>query len=130
MQTDHGVYNRGHRKRLLEKFTTAGIEALHDYEALELLLTFVIRRQDVKRQAKALLEKFGSVKGIMDAESNDLQTVPGIGDRSAILFKLIKEIASLYLKQKAMGKKQVSCTTELLDFCRTKMGGRRMRNFA
>jgi DNA repair protein RadC len=129
MQTDHGVYNRGHRKRLLKKFTTAGIEALHDYEALELLLTFVIRRQDVKRQAKALLEKFGSVKGIMDAESDDLQTVPGIGDRSAILFKLIKEIASLYLKQKAMEKKQVSCTTELLDFCRTKMGGKKDEEF-
>ncbi|MDP1990306.1 MAG: DNA repair protein RadC [Syntrophales bacterium] len=129
MQTDHGVYNRGHRKRLLEKFTTAGIEALHDYEALELLLTYVMRRQDVKRQAKALLEKFGSVKGIMDAESDDLRTVPGIGDRSAILFKLIKEIASLYLKQKAMGKKQVSCTTELLDFCRTKMGGKKDEEF-
>ena len=129
MQTDHGVYNRGHRKRLLEKFTTAGIEALHDYEALELLLTYVIRRQDVKRQAKALLEKFGSVKGIMDAESDDLKTVPGIGDRSAILFKLIKEIASLYLKQKAMEKKQVSCTTELLDFCRTKMGGKKDEEF-
>jgi DNA repair protein RadC len=129
MQTDHGVYNRGHRKRLLEKFTTAGIEALHDYEALELLLTFVIRRQDVKRQAKVLLEKFGSVKGIMDAESDDLRTVPGIGDRSAILFKLIKEISSLYLKQKAMEKKQVSCTTELLDFCRTKMGGKKDEEF-
>jgi DNA repair protein RadC len=129
MQTDHGVYNRGHRKRLLAKFATAGIEALHDYEALELLLTFVIRRQDVKRQAKALLEKFGSVKGIMDAESDDLRTVPGIGDRSAILFKLIKEIASLYLKQKAMEKKQVSCTTELLDFCRTKMGGKKDEEF-
>ncbi len=129
MQTDHEVYNRGHRKRLLEKFTTAGIEALHDYEALELLLTFVIRRQDVKRQAKVLLEKFGSVKGIMDAESDDLRTVPGIGDRSAILFKLIKEISSLYLKQKAMEKKQVSCTMELLDFCRTKMGGKKDEEF-
>jgi DNA repair protein RadC len=129
MQTDHGVYNRGHRKRLLEKFTTAGVEALHDYEALELLLTFVIRRQDVKPQAKALLEKFGSVKGIMDAESDDLRTVPGIGDRSAILFRLIKEIASLYLKQKAMEKKQISCTTELLDFCRTKMGGKKDEEF-
>jgi DNA repair protein RadC len=83
----------------------------------------------VKRQAKVLLEKFGSVKGIMDAESDDLQTVPGIGNRSAVLFKLIKEIASLYLKQKAMEKKQVSCTTELLDFCRTKMGGKKDEEF-
>jgi DNA repair protein RadC len=129
MRVDHGNYTGGHRKRLQQKFTTAGMDALHEYEALELLLTYVIRRQDVKRQAKALLEKFGSVKGILDAEIVDLQTVSGIGDRSAILFKLIKEILSLYLRQKAVQKKQVSCTTELLDFCRTKMGGKKDEEF-
>jgi DNA repair protein RadC len=129
MQTDHGDYNQGHRKRLREKFTTAGIEALHEYEALELLLTYVIWRQDVKPQAKALLEKFGSLKGILDAEIEDLKKVAGIGGRSALLFRLIKEIASLYLKQRAVEKKQVSCTTELLDFCRTKMGGKKDEEF-
>ena len=129
MQTDHGDYNQGHRKRLQEKFTTAGIEALHEYEALELLLTYVIRRQDVKPQAKALLEQFGSLKGILDAESEDLERVAGIGGRSALLLRLIKEIASLYLKQRALEKKQVSCTTELLDFCRTKMGGKKDEEF-
>ena len=129
MQTDNGDYYRGHRKRLQGKFTTAGMEALHEYEALELLLTYVIRRQDVKPQAKALLEKFGSLKGILDAESEDLEKVAGMGGRSALLFRLIKEIASLYLKQRALEKKQVSCTTELLDFCRTKMGGKKDEEF-
>ena len=129
MQTDHGDYNQGHRKRLQKKFTTAGIEALHEYEALELLLTYVIRRQDVKPQAKALLKQFGSLKGILDAESDDLERVAGIGGRSALLLRLIKEIASLYLKQRALEKKQVSCTTELLDFCRTKMGGKKDEEF-
>ena len=129
MQTDHGDYNRGHRKRLQKKFTTAGIEAFHEYEALELLLTYVIRRQDVKPQAKALLEKFGSLKGILDAEIDDLEKVAGIGGRSALLLRLIKDIACLYLKQRAVEKKQVSCTTELLDFCRTKMGGKKDEEF-
>ncbi len=129
MRTDQGHYNRGHRKRLRKKFTTAGIEALHEYEALELLLTYVMPRQDVKPRAKALLERFGSLKGVLDAESDDLQTVPGIGARSAILFTLLKEIASLYLKQKATEKRQVSCTTELLDFCRTKLGGKKDEEF-
>jgi DNA repair protein RadC len=130
MRTDRGADNRGHRERLQKKYKTAGMEALHDYEALELLLTYVIRRQDVKPRAKALLDKFGSLKGILDAESEDLDSVAGIGDRSALLFRLIKEIASLYLKQRAIEKKQVSCTTELLDFCRTKMGGKKDEEFS
>lgn len=129
MQKDRGDYNRGHRRRLNQKFMNSGIETLHEYEALELLLTYVIRRQDVKRRAKALLEKFASIKGILDAETDDLKQIEGIGDRSAVLFKLVKETASLYLKQKAKEKKQVTCTTELLDFCRTVMGGKKDEEF-
>jgi len=129
MQTDRGDYNRGHRRRLKQKFMNSGIETLHEYEALELLLTYVIRRQDVKQRAKELLEKFDSVKGILDAEIDDLKKIEGIGDRSAIFFKLVKETTSLYLKQKAKEKKQVTCTTELLDFCRTVMGGKKDEEF-
>jgi DNA repair protein RadC len=129
MQKDRADYNRGHRRRLNEKFLNSGIETLHEYEALELLLTYVIRRQDVKRRAKALLEKFASIKGVLDAETDDLKQIEGIGDRSAVLFRLVKETAALYLKQKAKEKKQVTCTTELLDFCRTVMGGKKDEEF-
>ena len=129
MHTDPNIYNRGHRQRLQQKFKTAGIDALHEYEVLELLLTYVIRQQDVKPLAKALLKEFGSVKGILDTELAGLQTVSGIGERSAIMLKLVKEIAALYLKQKAKEKKQVTCTSELLDYCRTVMGGKRDEEF-
>ena len=107
MHTDPNVYNRGHRQRLQQKFKASGIDALHEYEVLELLLSYVIRQQDVKPLAKELLKAFGSVKGILDTELADLQTVSGIGERSAILLKFVKEIAALYLKQKAKEKKQV-----------------------
>jgi len=127
--TGHEEYNRDHRKRLREKFSAAGIDGLHEYERIELLLTCVIPRQDVKRRAKDLLKKFGSIKGILDAEPDDLRTVSGIGKESVILLKFIKEISSLYLKQKAAQKKQVCCTTELLDFCRAKMGGKKDEEF-
>lgn len=129
MEKDQGDYNRGHRRRLNQRFLNSGLETLHEYEALELLLTFVIRRQDVKIRAKALLEKFSSLKGVLDAETDDLKRIEGIGDRSAVLFKLVKETASLYLKQKAKEKKQVTCTTELLDFCKTVMGGKKDEEF-
>jgi DNA repair protein RadC len=129
MQTDREDYNQGHRRRLKQKFMNSGIETLHEYEALELLLTYVIRRQDVKRRAKELLEKFDSVKGILDAEIDDLKKIEGIGESSAVFFKLVKETASLYLKQKAKEKKQITCTTELLNFCKTVMGGKKDEEF-
>jgi DNA repair protein RadC len=122
-------YNRGHRKRLKRRFETSGIASLHEYEALELLLTYVIRRHDVKPIAKSLLAEFGSLKGILDAEIEELTQVQGMGEHSSILFKLVKELAALYLKQKATEKKQVTCTTELIDYCRTVMGGKKDEEF-
>jgi DNA repair protein RadC len=122
-------YNRGHRKRLKEKFTASGTDAFHEHEVMELLLTYAIPQKDVKPPAKELLRIFGSLKGVVDAEIADLVKVPGIGEHSAILFKLVKEIAALYLKQKAKEKSQVTCTTELIDFCRTVMGGKRDEEF-
>ncbi|MHB9099665.1 MAG: RadC family protein [Syntrophales bacterium] len=121
--------NRGHRKRLKQKFTASGMEAFHEHEVLELLLTYAVPQKDVKPPAKELLRIFGSLKGVVDAEIADLVRVKGIGEHSAILFKLIKEIAALYLKQRAKEKRQVTCTTELIDFCRTVMGGKRDEEF-
>jgi DNA repair protein RadC len=129
MQADPGDYNRDHRKRLREKFLKSGTEAFHEYEILELLLTYAIPRKDVKPQAKEFLREFGSLKGVVDADIDDLIKIKGIGKDSAILVKLVKEIAALYLKQKAKEKKQVTCTTELLDFCRTVMGAKKDEEF-
>ena len=121
--------NRGHRQRLKQKFTAAGIDAFHEHEVLELLLTYGIPRRDVKPPAKELLRAFGTLKGVVDAEIGDLAKVRGIGEHSAILVKLVKEVSALYLKQKAKQKSQVTCTAELLDFCRTVMGGKRDEEF-
>jgi len=121
--------NREHRKRLREKYLTSGIEAFHEYEVLELLLTYAISRKNVKPQAKEFLREFGSLKGVVDADIGDLIKIKGVGKDSAILLKLVKETAALYLKQKAKEKRQVSCTTELLDFCRTVMGAKKDEEF-
>jgi DNA repair protein RadC len=130
MEADPGKdYNRAHRKRLRQKFLASGMAAFHEYEIVELLLTCVIPRRDVKKWAKELLDEFGSLKGIMDAEIADLVKIKGVGKDSAILLKFIKEIAALYLKQKAKEKEQVTCTTELLDFCRTVMGAKKDEEF-
>jgi DNA repair protein RadC len=125
-QDDH----RGHRDRLRRKYLNAGMDALHEYESLELLLTYALPRRDVKPPAKALLKAFGSLKGVVDAEVAELEQIPGIGGNAALLLKLVKELATLYLKQKAKEKKQVTCTTELLDFCRSALGGKKDEEFS
>jgi len=122
-------YNSGHRQRLKMKYLTAGIEAFHDYEVVELILSYAISRRDIKPLAKELLSRFGSIKGIIDAESAELKKIDGISEHTAILFKLLKEVSALYLQQKAKGKPQISCTSELINFCRTTLGGKKDEEF-
>lgn len=130
MDADRGKEdNREHRERLRQKFLTAGIAAFHEYEAVEFLLTCAIPRRDVKPQAKALLRKFGSLRGIVDAEIGDLERISGVGKKSAIVIKFIKEFAAFYLMQKAKEKPQIACTSELLDFVRMAMGGKKDEEF-
>jgi DNA repair protein RadC len=129
MKNPETPHYQGHRKRLKEKFVNSGVEAFHDYEVIELLLSYAIPQKDVKSLAKALLSTFGSLKGIMDADIEALSGVSGISTHSAILIKLIKEAGALYLKESAMGKTQISCTAELLNYCKTKLGGLKDEQF-
>jgi DNA repair protein RadC len=112
-----------------KKFAESGIDAFHDYEVLELLLSYAIPRKDVKPLAKRLLHKFGSLKGIVDAEVSSLEKIEGVSVHTAILIKLIKEMGTLYLKEKARDKPQITCTTELLNYCKTYMGGLKDEQF-
>ena len=121
--------NKGHRQRLKKKFIETGIDALHDYEIVEFLLTYAIPRKDVKSLAKGLLRQFGSLKGLMDASLQDLESVEGLGIHTAILIKLAKDLGTRYLKEKAKEKPQVTCTKELLDYCSSKMGGLKDEQF-
>jgi DNA repair protein RadC len=120
---DHAPHYLDHRQRLKKKYVDSGIESFHDYEALELLLSFALPRKDLKPIAKELLKAFGSLKGVMDAKVYQLKAVRGIGDHAALLIKLAKDILILYLKERAKEKPQITCTRELLDYCRTAMGG-------
>jgi DNA repair protein RadC len=59
----------GHRERLRTRFLEAGADSLPDYELLELLLFHCIDVRDTKPLAKALLERFGSLGGVVSAEA-------------------------------------------------------------
>jgi DNA repair protein RadC len=122
-------HHKNHRQRLKKKFFESGVAAFHDYEVLELLLSYAIPRQDIKPLVKELLNNFGSLKGVMDAGKDSLEKVKGVGGHTAILIKLIKEMGILYLKEKAREKPQITCTSELLDYCKTFMGGLKDERF-
>lgn len=114
--------SEGHRQRLRERFVKVGLVGFADYEVVELLLTLAIPRSDVKQPAKALISKFGDLRGILDAPLADLRQVSGIGSVTPIALRIIKEAANLYLQQTAQHAESLSDFEALSRFWRAKIG--------
>lgn len=112
----------GHRQRLRERFLKDGFVGFGDHEIVELLLTLAIPRSDVKKAAKALVARFGSVRGILDASFEDLQQVRGIGTVAPAALRIIRETANLYLEQSAEQQSSFSDPEALVRFWRAKIG--------
>jgi len=112
-----------HRKRLRERFEKTGAEGMHDYELLELLLTFSIPRRDVKPVAKKLISTFGSLPGVLDADQKELEKLSGVGSMSASLIHLIKELYTTYLAENMKKQDALSSPQAVINFSRVKLSG-------
>jgi DNA repair protein RadC len=75
----------GHRERLRTRFLEAGSESLPDYELLELLLFYSIDVKDTKPLAKALLARFGSLGGVINADAKHFAEFDELRENSAEL---------------------------------------------
>ena len=106
----------GHRKRLREKFVKGGLSGFHDYEIVELLLTLGSPRKDCKQQAKEAIKKFKTLRGVLEAPTEYLQEIEGIGPHSAFGIKLVQEVAREFLKQKIIDKPIYKSAQEIFDY--------------
>ena len=79
----------GHRARKKQQFRDHGLDAFADHEALELLLFYAIPRVDTNPIAHRLIERFGSLDGVLAAPAEELERVEGVGGNAATLLSLI-----------------------------------------
>lgn len=112
----------GHRQRLRERFLKGGFVGFAEHEVLELLLTLAIPRRDTKPIAKRLLARFGSMRGALDAPVEDLCSVSGIGDVAAVAIGLVRETATLYLREATEQAEPLNTKERLSEFWRLRVG--------
>ena len=120
---DARSYTEGHRERLRARYRQLGEAALQDYELLELLLTYAIPRRDTKLIAKKLLERFGTLARVFEADPATLEEVDGIGPQAATLISLIRPLATRFLKAVPAGKTLLRSTAEAATYFQAKLKG-------
>lgn len=85
----------GHRDRLKSQYIQNGIQSMTDIQQLELLLFYAIPQKDTNPIAHALLNKFGTIKNVLNASVRDLCSVDGIKESSATFLKIVSNMATV-----------------------------------
>lgn len=119
----------GHRSRLRERFIKNGLDGFSQQEVVELVLTLAIPRRDVKPQARALLQRFGSLRGIFDASMRDVATIPGMGEVAPVALSIVLAAAEAYLCERASVGEQFLNLESVSKFWRLRLGSLRHEEF-
>ncbi len=119
-----GVHD-GHRKNLRQNFLQVGLSGKTEHQALELLLTYSIPRVDVNPIAHQLIDRFGSLSKVIDADPAELMKVNYVTENTVVLLKLIPELSAMYSESKWKHKTVLSKTSEVVDYLAPKFNSRR-----
>lgn len=86
----------GHRERLRKRYLDFGAESFHEHELLELILFYGIPRKNTNEIAHQLISEFGDIAGVLNASSEELTKVDGIGNSAALFLKFLNDICKEY----------------------------------
>jgi len=106
----------GHRQRLRTRLIEGGADALADYEVLEFILFGAQRRGDTKPLAKALIKRFSSLSGVLNADPTALATVDGVGDQAIGVIKITAVAARRMVRAEVREKPVLSSWNALIDY--------------
>ena len=120
---------QGHYARIRQRFLSAGIDGFLDYEVVELLLKLADNRRDQKTAAKQLVNKFKSLRGVLEASPEQLKKIKGIGDANIFGLKLVQSVARRYLKDQIIGTDYIQSSENILDYLRHRLRDRNREIF-
>ncbi len=106
----------GHRERMKQRFRETGLKGFDDVNVLELMLFYVIPRQDTNPIAHALINRFGSLQGVIDATYDELVKVKGVGENTATFLQLIPAVCKRYTREKQKKKAAYTSLKDMADF--------------
>lgn len=112
---------KGHRERLRERIKRDP-GAVADYEVLELLLGFVLIRKDTKLLAKELIERFKSIRGVLDARPDELMDLKGFGPSLMALWRLMREILARYAAAPVLEREVLASPEAVAQMGRSRIG--------
>lgn len=109
---NNSIHN-GHRQRMKEKVMNNRSKQMMEHELLEVLLYYVQPRKNTNEVAHLLLQQFGTLKNIFNADAKDLMLVKGVSEHTTAFLKLFTELFDSYNQTLRVPLMNVSTTRNL-----------------
>lgn len=117
--------HHGHRDRLRARFLSEGLDAFDDHQVLELILFYAIPRVDTNPIAHRLMDRYGSLAAVLEADPRDIQSVEGVGEQAAVFIALLPQLTRRYLADRArQGRPCLQSAAAVADYLIPLMAGR------
>ncbi|NLM72633.1 MAG: DNA repair protein RadC [Clostridiaceae bacterium] len=97
--SDKGIH-KGHRERVRQRYLEEGLDGFKEHEIVELLLFYCIPMKDTNALAHKLLNEFGSLHALLEADPRDIQRKCNVSINTAVLLSLIAPLSRRYLKDR------------------------------
>jgi DNA repair protein RadC len=125
-----GNPHTGHREKLRARFIQEnGFENFEDHQILELLLFYANARSDTNPIAHALLDEFGSMKGVLEARPEMLKKVPGVGEQAATLISMVVPLTRVWNRCAMETPDHIANSREAEKYCLSILAGCRTERF-
>lgn len=121
--------HEGHRQRLTQRYVDGGLEGFEEHEILELLLFCALPRVDTNPVAHRLIERFGSLAGVLEANPKDLEQVEGIGIKAAAYLSMIPDLLRAYEKSRLGARPVIRSIKDACDYAKTLLFGKPFEQF-
>ena len=89
-----------HRSRVRKRYLENGLDGFADHEVLEFLLYYCYPQVDTNEIAHRLINEYGSLYNLFEADPHDVMNRCRITERVAVLISLMPKVANLYFRSK------------------------------
>ncbi len=129
-EKDKRQIHANHRKRLQNLIYSSDLKNLSEIQILEYILTFCIPRKDTNPLAHSLLDEFGTLGDVLEADYDRILSVKGIGPVAARTLKSICKIFHYNLEQTKTKQTQLLSTpAKIIDFFKAFLDKKTNENF-
>jgi len=116
--------HEGHRQRVKNRYLEEGLDAFEDHQVLEMLLFFCIPMKDTNELAHKMIQEFGSLAALFEADPKDICKRCEVSENTAILASLIPSLSRRYFKGKWGDKPVLNSSPKAGEYAVSLFAGR------